>query len=65
MSHDPYSATANEVKNRYDAFVAGLNWYPNEVMRFSLNDVYGSFDEAGSGFSPNPKKHPKKHGKKK
>ena len=26
-------------------------------MRFSLNYVYGYFDEAGTGQSPNPSKH--------
>jgi phosphate-selective porin OprO/OprP len=57
LHHGADGPELNEVKNRYDAFVAGLNWYPNEVMRFSLNYVYGYFDEAGSGFSPNPKKH--------
>ena len=57
LSHDPDSATASEVENRHQAFVAGLNWHPNEVMRFSLNYVYGYFDESGAGLSPNPSKH--------
>jgi phosphate-selective porin OprO/OprP len=57
LAHDADSATTSEVENRYQAFVAGLNWYPNEVMRFSLNYVYGNFDEAGTGFSPNASKH--------
>jgi phosphate-selective porin len=57
LRHRADGPEANDVKNRYDAFVAGLNWYPNEVMRFSLNYVYGYFGEAGSGFSPNPTKH--------
>lgn len=57
LSHDADSPTSSEVENRYQAFVAGLNWYPNEVMRFSLNYVYGYFDEAGNGDSPNPNKH--------
>lgn len=57
LSHDPDGPAASEVENRYQAFVAGLNWYPNEIMRFSLNYVYGYFDEAGTGFSPNNKKH--------
>ncbi len=57
LRHDPDSPTASAVENRYQAFVAGLNWYPNEVMRFSLNYVYGYFDEAGPGSSPNPSKH--------
>lgn len=56
LHHRADGPTASEVENRYDAFVAGLNWYPNESMRLSLNYVYSQFDEAGSGFSPNPKK---------
>jgi phosphate-selective porin OprO and OprP len=57
LAHDADSATTSEVENRYQAFVAGLNWYPNEVMRLSLNYVYGNFDERGIGRSPNPNTH--------
>ncbi len=57
LRHDADEPAASEVENRYQAFVAGLNWYPIEVMRLSLNYVYGYFDEAGNNFSPNPKKH--------
>jgi len=39
--------------NRYDALVAGINWYPNEFLRLSLNYLYGHF----SGKAPNPDKH--------
>jgi phosphate-selective porin OprO/OprP len=44
-------------ENRYDAVVAGVNWYPNEFLRFSLNYLYGHFENAGPGLSPNPAKH--------
>ena len=43
--------------NRYDAIVAGMNWYPNEFLRFSLNYLYGHFDKTGRGLSPDPAKH--------
>jgi phosphate-selective porin OprO/OprP len=43
--------------NRYDAIVAGVNWYPNEFLRFSVNYLYGNFAERGPGKSPNPDKH--------
>jgi phosphate-selective porin OprO/OprP len=43
--------------NRYDAIVAGVNWYPNEFLRLSLNYLYGNFAERGPGKSPNPDKH--------
>jgi phosphate-selective porin OprO/OprP len=45
--------TDAEVDNRYDAFVAGINWYPNEFFRFSVNYLYGHF----AGKSPNPDQH--------
>ncbi len=43
--------------NRYDAVEAGVNWYPNEFLRFSLNYLYGNFAQPGTGLSPNPDKH--------
>lgn len=46
-----------ELDSRYDAVVAGLNWYPNEFLRFSINYLYGNFDHQGKGHSPNPDKH--------
>jgi phosphate-selective porin OprO and OprP len=55
LRHGP-AASDPEVDNRYDAVVAGLNWYPNEFLRFSVNYLYGSFDRQGKGLSPNPDK---------
>jgi phosphate-selective porin OprO/OprP len=46
-----------EQDNRYDAIVAGINWYPNEFLRFSLNYLYGNFANRGAGKSSNPDKH--------
>jgi len=46
-----------ELNNRYDAIVAGINWYPNEFLRFSLNYLYGNFANRGAGKSSNPDKH--------
>ena len=49
--------TDAEIDNRYDAFVAGINWYPNEFFRFSVNYLYGSFANRGANKSPNPAQH--------
>jgi phosphate-selective porin OprO/OprP len=49
--------TDAELDNRYDAVVAGVNWYPNEFLRFSVNYLYGNFANRGAGKSPNPDKH--------
>jgi phosphate-selective porin len=49
--------TDAELYNRYDAFVAGINWYPNEFLRFSVNYLYGNFAHRGTGKSPNPAQH--------
>ncbi len=57
LRHGADGPDSDPVENRYDAFVAGLNWYPNEVLRFSLNYVYGLYGDAGGGESPNPEKH--------
>ena len=57
LRHDRDSATDTFTDNRYDAAVAGLNWYPNEFLRFSLNYLYGDFDVRGNGKSPNAAKH--------
>ena len=57
LSHGPDAADADSVTNRYDAVVAGANWYPNEFTRFSLNYIYGTFDQTGNGGAPNPNKH--------
>ncbi|MBI1818257.1 MAG: hypothetical protein HYR72_25020 [Deltaproteobacteria bacterium] len=52
------NGTANPaLDNRYDALVAGVNWYPNEFLRFSVNYLYGSFENAGKNMSPNPAQH--------
>ena len=56
LRHGPDSPTDTFTNNRYDAVVAGVNWYPNEFLRFSLNYLYGHFAQTGSG-SPNPDKH--------
>ncbi len=56
LRHDRDSAAASAADNRYDAIVAGLNWYPNEFLRFSVNYLYGSFDHQGKDQSPNPDK---------
>ena len=57
LRHGADGPDAAPVENRYDAFVAGVNWYPIEVLRFSLNYVYGFYDDAGGGESPNPDRH--------
>jgi phosphate-selective porin OprO/OprP len=57
LRHGPDATTASAVTNRYDAIVAGLNWYPNEFLRFSLNYLYGNFEHRGQDRSPNPAKH--------
>lgn len=57
LSHDADLPGEAEVQNRYDAILAGLNWYPNELLRFSVNYLYGHFDERGASRSPDPDKH--------
>lgn len=56
LRHGADSAGAAPVGNRYDAVVAGVNWYPNEFFRLSLNYVYGHFEHPGIG-APNPSRH--------
>jgi phosphate-selective porin len=51
------NGTIAEADNRYDAIVAGINWYPNEFLRFSVNYIYGNFAHQGANKSPNPDKH--------
>ncbi len=57
LRHDPDGPTDHMTNNRYDALVAGVNWYANEFLRFSLNYLYGNFANRGSGLSPNPDQH--------
>jgi phosphate-selective porin OprO/OprP len=57
LRHGPDSPTDVATSNRYDAIAAGVNWYPNEFLRFSLNYLYGNFAQRGTGLSPNPDKH--------
>ncbi len=56
LRHDPDAPTAAAVANRYDAFLAGINWYPIELVRFSLNYVYSTYEEQGANLSPNKEK---------
>ncbi|MBI4517951.1 MAG: hypothetical protein HY699_19270 [Deltaproteobacteria bacterium] len=56
LRHGADTNTASPVDNRYDAVVVGLNWYPNEFLRLSLNYLYGAFDHQGKDQSPNPDK---------
>lgn len=57
LRHGPDSPTDTPTSNRYDAVEAGVNWYPNEFLRFSLNYLYGNFARRGANLSPNPDKH--------
>jgi phosphate-selective porin OprO/OprP len=57
LRHGPDSPTDTLTHNRYDAVEVGLNWYPNEFLRFSLNYLYGHFAEKGTNLSPDPDKH--------
>ncbi len=57
LRHGPDTPDADSARNRYDGVVAGVNWYPNELVRLSVNYLYGHFDEAGEDLSPNPDKH--------
>jgi phosphate-selective porin OprO/OprP len=57
LRHGQGSPTDLPTYNRYDAIEAGMNWYPNEFLRFSLNYLYGDFAERGKGLSPNASKN--------
>ena len=57
LRHGPDAPTDAATNNRYDAIAAGVNWYPNEFLRFSLNYLYGNFAQRGTNLSPNPDKH--------
>lgn len=57
LRHGADSPGESDLENRYDAALAGVNWYPNEFLRFSLNYVYGHFEDRGTGRAPNPEKH--------
>lgn len=57
LGHDPDSATPAPNRNRYDAGLAGINWYPNEFLRFSLNYIYSFYDQKGKNASPDPDEH--------
>jgi phosphate-selective porin OprO and OprP len=53
LRHGPDSTMDTSVRNRYDGAIAGVNWYPNEFLRFSLDYLYSHFEN----LSPNPDKH--------
>jgi phosphate-selective porin OprO/OprP len=57
LQHTPDSASDLFPRNRYDALLAGVNWYPNEFTRLSVNYVYAHFLEAGEDLSPDPDRH--------
>jgi phosphate-selective porin len=42
-------------RNSFDAARLGLNWYPNPWLRFSLEYIYGIYDDAKR--SPRPGHH--------
>jgi phosphate-selective porin OprO/OprP len=42
-----------ELDDRFDALVTGVNWYPNDLLRFSLNYMYSTVE----GVAPNTAKH--------
>ena len=46
------SASTSAVNGgKQTSFTAGLNWYPNNYMRFELNYIHTDFDKANSGSS--------------
>lgn len=57
LRHGADSATPALNHNRYDAALAGLNWYPNEFLRLSVNYIYSVYDRKGTNASPDPDEH--------
>ena len=57
LGHDPDPSSTALSHNRYDAGLAGINWYPNEFLRLSLNYVYSVYDHKGTNASPDPDEH--------
>ncbi len=49
LAHAPDPASPSPSRNRYDGFALGLNWYPNEFLRVSVDYFYGHFERPEAG----------------
>jgi phosphate-selective porin OprO/OprP len=56
LAHAPDPALPAPSRNRYDGIALGVNWYPNEFLRVSLDYFYGHFERPAAG-APDPTRH--------